>query len=323
MTEPHLSIPTIDIAGFLTGDDAAKRDVVRQIGEAAERYGFFKLVGHGIPAELIDHTKDKAAAFFDLPEAAKMRFAEQRTNRGFQPSYDNVAEGQKPSSQEAFSMGHPKRPSDPDLLALPFYAETPWPDMPGFRDALERCYWHLFGLGEAVLRALALHLGKDESFFQDVSIDTYSNMRVAHYEPVERTQHITDVGIRPHTDQGLITILVQDMVGGLEVRAPGTEEVWLPVVPEPGAIVVNCAQLLTQWTNGRCRSAMHRVFNRSASDRYSIPLFMHPGFTQRIDPADFAAPGEDLRYESFVAGERVYANFARQRKRWREPAQPA
>ncbi len=312
---PH-AIPTIDLAPLLAGGEGEKRRVAELVGGAAETYGFMQIVGHGIPPAVIADTLAAAAAFFAKPEAEKALVQEKRTNRGFQPMFDNAEPGEKPSSQEAFSMGHPVRPTDPELLALPFYAATPWPDQPGFREALEACYLALFGLGTTVLRAMAIHLGAAEDFFETASKDTYSNMRVAHYPPQARVQHITDIGVRAHADQGLITMLVQDMVGGLEVKGP--DDAWLPVVPNAEAVVVNVGQLLTLWTNGRYRAALHRVFNRSGSERYSIPLFLHPNFHQVVDARDFAAPGEAIRFEPIVAGQRVYANFARQRKSWQE-----
>jgi len=73
---------------------------------------------------------------------------------------------------------------------------------------------------------------------------------------------------------------------------------------------------MTWWTNGRYKSALHRVINTSGRERYSIPLFVHPDFRQVIDARDLAAPGAEIRFEPIVAGETVYANFARQRVSW-------
>jgi len=310
-------IPTIDIAPLLGGAPAARRAVAAAIGQAAEAYGFMKLVGHGVPQAVIDDTFRAAVDFFGQPEEAKRPFQERRTNRGFQPMFDNARPGEKPSGQEAFSMGHPVPPSDPALLGLPFYAATPWPGVALFRQRLEATYFELFRVAESVLETFALHLGAAPDFFANVSRNTYSNMRVVHYPPQEAVQHVTDVGVRPHEDQGLLTLLIQDMNGGLDVMGPDSE--WLPVVPDERAIVLNVGKLLTRWTNGRLKSALHRVVNRSGRERYSIPLFVHPNYHQVIDPRDFGGD-EPARFAPIVAGEQVYANFARERKSWAEPA---
>jgi isopenicillin N synthase-like dioxygenase len=142
-------------------------------------------------------------------------------------------------------------------------------------------------------------------------------MRVLHYPPQERIADVTDNGVRAHADEGLITLLVQDMNGGLSVQGPG--DGWLPVVPDREAIVVNVGKLLRHWTNGGYAAAMHMVVNRSGRERYSIPLFVHPSFRTVIDPV--ALVGEPPAAEEFlpvVAGERVYANFKARRVSWQE-----
>lgn len=308
------AIPTIDFAPFLAGGEAGRRSVAAAIGAAAETYGFMTLVGHGIRRATVIDTLAAAIDFFNLPDATKLAVQERQTNRGFQPLFDNISKEGKKSGAEAFSMGHPVPPADSSLLVLPFYAPTPWPAQPGFRESLEACYFAMFGVAERVLEAMALHLGAAPDFFAKATRNTYSNMRVIHYPPRERIAEITDIGVQAHEDQGLITVLIQDMNGGLAVRGP--EEAWLPVVPNPDAAVVNVAKLMTRWTNGRFKSALHRVVNTSGRERYSIPLFVHPDFRQVIDARDLAAPGTEIDFEPIVAGETVYANFARQRLSW-------
>ncbi len=311
-------IPTIDFSGFLGGAEAARRSAAAAVGTAAETYGFMILTGHGLDPAAVEAAFGASRRFFDLPLESKLKIQEKRTNRGYQPMFDNIDKNQKPSSQEAFSIGHPVPPADGALLDLPFYAATPWPELQGFKEPVLTCYHAMFALGREVLRAMAIHLAKPEDSFDRALVDTYSNMRVLHYPPQEAVAHITDVGVRPHEDQGLITLLIQDENGGLEVLGPN--EAWLPVPPDPRTVVVNVAKLMTRWTNGRFRSALHRVINRSGRERYSIPLFVHPSFHQVIDPADFARPDEPLRFEPIVAGRQVYENFARQRVSWKTPA---
>jgi isopenicillin N synthase-like dioxygenase len=129
---------------------------------------------------------------------------------------------------------------------------------------------------------------------------------------------IADFGVHPHVDEGLITLLVQDLNGGLSVLGP--DGAWWPVVPDPAAIVVNVGQLLRRWTGGRYAAALHQVVNRSGRERYSMPLFVHPAFHTVIDPATLVGTrpaGEE--YAPIVAGERVYANFQARSRSWQAP----
>jgi isopenicillin N synthase-like dioxygenase len=318
MTASGHAIPTIDFSDFLTGEPTACRAVADAIGAASEQYGFMRLVGHPVAPRIVADTFTAGTAFFEGPAIIREAVRENRNNRGYNPMFDNVYPGEKPAGQESFSMGHPMPPDDPALRDLPFYAPTPWPAQDGFRAALERCFLAMFGLGEAMLQGMAMHLGRPADFFAGVTRDTYSNMRVIHYPTPEAVADVTDFGSRPHEDRGLITLLIQDGNGGLEVMGPGKQ--WLPVEPDPAAVIVNVGRLLRRWTNGRYKSAIHRVVNRSGRDRLSIPLFVHPGFHQVIDAADFAAPSERVRFAPIVAGEATYADFARQRPAWQQVA---
>ena len=67
------TIPTIDLSPLRGGSDAAKRDVARQIDAACRDTGFFLVAGHGVPADLIQKTRQRAIDFFALPDAEKMK----------------------------------------------------------------------------------------------------------------------------------------------------------------------------------------------------------------------------------------------------------
>ncbi|WP_439595453.1 isopenicillin N synthase family dioxygenase [Falsiroseomonas sp.] len=311
------AIPTLDFAAFRTGDAAARGAVAQQLGAAFERYGFIQLTGHGVPQPALDGAFAAAEAFFDRPEAFKRLVQDRRNNRGYIPMFDSALPGQKPGGHEAFSVGHLTRPADPALRDLPFHAETPWPEMPGFRARIEGCYAAMYALSQDILAAVALHLGVAEDFFVEASRESYSNMRVVHYPPAEAVAEVTDIGVRAHADEGLITLLIQDMNGGLFVQGPAGD--WLPVVPNRDAMVINVGKLLRRWTNGRYQAALHKVVNTSGRERYSIPLFVHPSYHTRIDPASLVgeAPAGP-EFEPIVAGERVYANFKARRVSWQE-----
>lgn len=95
--------------------------------------------------------------------------------------------------------------------------------------------------------------------------------------------------IRPHTDFGLCTLLFQDRVGGLEID-PEHHDRFVPALPIDGTVLVNIADLLQRYTNGRVRSTRHRVVRPASGSfdvlpaRYSIPFFVHPDPDTTIDP---------------------------------------
>ena len=312
-------IPTIDIGPYRRADPGERAAVVDAIGRAAEEYGFALVVGHGIAPAVTDGAFDAGRRFFELPDDYKRSIQERRSNRGYQPMYDNLRPDGKPSAQEGYTIGHPVPPTDPALLALPFHSTTPWPPLPDFREPLETLYWSLFDLGRNLLGAMASHLGARDDFFEHALTETYSHLRINHYPPQEVVSHIADEGVFAHRDESLITLLLQDRNSGLQVM--GRDGGWIPVAPDPEAVVVNVGKMLRHWTAGRYQAALHRVINRSGRDRYSIPLFVHPGYHTVVDPRELPGAGHAVAdYPPIVAGDAVNASFATTRKSWNEMA---
>lgn len=308
-------IPVIDFAGWRRGPDE-RAALAEAVGRAAEVYGFMLIRGHGIDPAVLAATFDAGHRFFEQPDDVKAQVQDRRrSDRGWQPMFDNLREDGKPSAQEGYTMSHPVAPTDSALAALSFHALTPWPALPGFREALERLYADLFVLGRDLLDAMAMHLRAPAGFFEPGLADTYSHLRINHYPPQESVDHIAEEGVFAHFDESLLTLLLQDENSGLQVM--GRDGLWIPVDPDPTAVVVNVGKMLRHWTGGRYNAALHQVINRSGRDRYSIPLFLHPGFHTRVDPADLL--GEpDPAWPPVIAGEQVFASFAATRKSWRE-----
>ncbi|MEP4379555.1 MAG: 2-oxoglutarate and iron-dependent oxygenase domain-containing protein [Alphaproteobacteria bacterium] len=315
MTRGKLTIPLIDISGFESGNAAARDAIAAAVGAASEQYGFMRLTGHGVPAQTVADMFSQGTTFFANPETEKLAIRDQAANRGYVPMYDQVYPGEKPAGQESFSMGHPTPPTDEALGELPFYKPTPWPDLPGFHETMHDTYEAMFAVGETILSAMALHLGREPDFFVSALQNSYSNMRIIHYPEPGDIVDVTDFGSRPHEDRGLITLLIQDGNGGLDVEGPDGE--WIAVEPDQASIICNVGRLLRRWTNNRYVSAIHRVVNRAGTSRQSIPLFVHPGFDQVVDAADFAAPGDKVKFEPVVAGPFTYEDFAMQRPSWK------
>jgi isopenicillin N synthase-like dioxygenase len=314
--EVAVGIPTIDVSALFGTNLIARDAVVQALGAAAEADGFALVVGHGIDFATCAGGFDAGRRFFELPDAYKRSIREKRSNRGYQPMYDNLRADGQPSAQEGYTIGHPAPPTDPALLALPFHSTTPWPPLDDFREPLEALYWALFGLGRRLLGALASHLGAPTDFFEGALVDTYSHLRINHYPPQEIVAHVTDEGVFAHRDESLLTLLLQDENSGLQV---GRGDVWIPVAPDPRAVVVNVGKMLRHWSGGRYNAALHRVVNRSGRDRYSIPLFMHPGYHTVVDPRELTgATGPVPGFPPIVAGETVNASFATTRKSWND-----
>jgi isopenicillin N synthase-like dioxygenase len=86
-----------------------------------------------------------------------------------------------------------------------------------------------------------------------------------------------------HTDYGLLTILLQDDAGGLEVKSRSG---WVSAPPVPGSFVCNIGDMLDRMTGGLYRSTPHRVRNTAPRDRLSFPFFFDPNFFAPVRPIE-------------------------------------
>ena len=132
----------------------------------------------------------------------------------------------------------------------------------------------------AVLEGVALSLGLEKGWFlQHYTANPTVLFRIFHYPP--QPAGLTQWGVGEHTDYGLLTLLLQDTVPGLQVRTPRG---WMDAPPLPGTLVCNIGDMLDRLTGGVYRSTPHRVLNASGRERYSFPLFFDPDFSARVTP---------------------------------------
>lgn len=286
------SLPIIDLT-------APKDEVARLIREAGQTYGFFYLVGHGVDEALVHRLEVLSHRFFALPEASKARFAMTRGGRawrGWFPLGGELTSG-RPDWKEGLYLGTELSEDDPRVQAgLPMHGPNLIPDealLPGFRATIFAYLDQVTQLGHQVMAAVARSLGLPEDHFaKGITADPLILFRLFMYpsRPVPAGV-AAEHGVGEHTDYGLLTLLRQDDVGGLQVR---TSAGWVDATPLPGAFVCNVGDMLDRMTGGRYRSVPHRVqLNHSGRDRLSMPLFFDPSFDARIAP--LGPPLEDDR----------------------------
>ncbi|MEO6626877.1 MAG: 2-oxoglutarate and iron-dependent oxygenase domain-containing protein [Burkholderiaceae bacterium] len=291
-------LPVIDVRALVSASaaEADKQAVARQIDAAARAFGFFYVSGHGVDEELIQRLVRLARAFFAQDDATKLRIpmsAGGRAWRGFFPLGGELTSN-RPDWKEGLYLGSELEADHPRVRAgVILHGANLWPAMEGFRETVLAYLDALERLGHALMEGIALGLGLPRSYFaQHGTADPLLLLRLFNYP----SRHVPEGslaqwGVGQHTDYGLLTMLWQDDVGGLQVQ---TDDDWIEAPPVVGTFVCNVGDMLDRMTGGRYRSVPHRVrINASGRDRLSVPLFFDPDFDTRIAPVPGSGPGQD------------------------------
>ena len=271
-------IPIIDLS-LLKGALHWRQHLGRQIDWACAEFGFFYVVNHAVDAGLSDRLFDLGREFFAWSLERKLKIHMSRGGRawrGYFPVGEELTAGVA-DLKEGLYFGSELAPEDERAAAgLPLHGGNLFPDIEGFRDAVIRYMSAVSALAQTLLDAIALALGQNESYFaKRYTHDPTVLLRMFNYPPAAGEGW----GVGEHTDYGLLTLLKQDAVGGLQFRY---DSAWLDVPEVPGSFVVNVGDVLESLTGGRYRSAAHRVRNGSTTPRISVPLFFDPGFGAQL-----------------------------------------
>jgi isopenicillin N synthase-like dioxygenase len=280
---------------FSHSADRAQTDAA--IIAAAGSTGFLTICG--LPAVVpVDAPSRRALLrLFDLPPSETRKLWRQK----FEPAHSNIYRGWFPlqngfeTYKEGIDIGRDIAfgadavdPRDPLREATPLPPERA---LPGWRAAAAAYFRAMERVAQRLMHALARGLGLPERTFDAAFAGGISTLRLIHYpvRPPESMAGMPDDRLwimhggqrhyllgRAHVDSGLMTLLAQDGVAGLQARDTGGA--WVDVPPEEGTLAVNFGKLLETWTGGRIKATEHRVIGRAA-ERFSIPFF----YDARVD----------------------------------------
>jgi isopenicillin N synthase-like dioxygenase len=265
-----VEIPNINLAAL---DDHA---LAGEIGAAARGIGFFTIVGHGVPNNVIEGMFSAAKAFFQKPAAEKQALSIHHSphNRGYVGLFEEALDPAKGADfKEAFNIGLDLPSDHPEVLAgKPFRGVNLWPAGAAFREIALAYFNAVWRLGVRMHRPIALDLGLRPDWFETSLDAPLATLRLLRYPPAAPGSATSGAG--EHTDYGNITILMTDDAGGLEVKTRDGR--WIAVPHVPGAFIINIGDCLMRWTNDVYASTPHRVTHRSPRERLSLAFFLDP-----------------------------------------------
>ncbi|KAI9798058.1 MAG: hypothetical protein M1825_005657 [Sarcosagium campestre] len=325
----------IDFSEFLTGNALKKQSAAKTLLAGFRNAGFVYLENFGIEASRINEVFAISAQFFKRSQEQKdsLAWTTPESNRGYvsagREKVTNLEDkkaveqlrAQAPDLKETFEIGRDDEPAYPNS----------WPDKfdqdgKVFKETMIGFFETCKHLQLLVMRAVALGMGLDETYFDEYSDGGDNTLRLLHYPSVRKgvfEENESQVRAGEHSDYGSITLLFQDDRGGLQVQTPRGN--FVHAKPIPNTVVINAGDLLARWSNDTIRSTIHRVVEpprpvKHAAEgevdvdeypaRYSIAYFCNPNFDKFIDaiPGTYEQTGK--KYEGVNSGEYLVQRLA-------------
>ncbi|KAI5000481.1 hypothetical protein ZWY2020_005070 [Hordeum vulgare] len=275
--------------------DLSRPGAPRAIADACERFGFFKLVNHGVALDAMDRLESEAVRFFSLPQADKDRSG---------PAYP-FGYGSKRIGLNGDMGWLEYLLLAVDSASLP--AASAVPSCALFRAALNEYIAAVRKVAVRVMEAMAEGLGIAQADALSAMVAAEGSdqvFRVNHYPPCHALQGLgcSATGFGEHTDPQLISVLRSNGTSGLQIALQSGH--WVSVPSDRDAFFVNVGDSLQVLTNGRFKSVKHRVVANSLKSRVSMIYFGGPALTQRIAPLpQLLREGEQSLYKDFTWGE--------------------
>lgn len=306
-----MGIPLIDFSKLTSSDTGIRAEQIQLLDKACREIGFFYLINTDIDQALVKRMMSAAKRFFAQPTADKVKIDIKNSvnHRG----YGGVGEEQldevhKADWKETFDMALDLPADHPLAQKYPkMYGPNQNPTDPVVMETLHDYYVTAFGVSQDLLKAMAEALQLEADFFSRCFTDHVTVLRMIHYPPRPSIEH--DNGAGAHTDYGCVTLLLQDDIGGLEVKHRNGE--WVQATPMEGALVVNIGDLMQRWTNDEYVSTAHRVrASETGVHRYSFPFFVEPDYETNVAcvPTCQSATSP-AKYAPILSGDWIQSRF--------------
>jgi isopenicillin N synthase-like dioxygenase len=308
-TADRNEVPVLDLTPLNNGEPIDA--LAAELDRACREIGFFYVANHGISENVLNAIFGATRRYFAMPEDVRQaHLMHPFFRRGFMPQGVSQQPGFAADLKESYEIGLDLPLDDPDVVArLPLHAPNQWPtDMTWLREASEAYFAQTMALGLRLLRLIARALNLDEAFFLQYTRKPMVQMRLFHYPPQPTVSSETELGAAPHTDFGMITLLAQDPIGGLELRKRDGEWIAAPYID--GTLVVNIGDLFQRWTNDLYISNQHRVTNRTGRERYSIPMFFNLDYEAPVVCLPTCCSDDNPpRHEPIRSGDYIVSRF--------------
>ena len=309
------SLPVLDIGPFLADESGpGGTEFVEQLRDNLHGPGFCYLVGYGVDPTHEAAVMDVAREFFAQPEHLRLQIVNTNTPhfRGYTRLGMEHTNGMS-DWRDQIDIGPEHEPTDPgpDGPAwLRVRGPNQWPEsVPAMQPTVTTWMDDMAAVGATVLRAIALGLGQPADHFEPSTRPHPEVLvKIIRY-PAQDERSDTGQGVGLHNDSGLLSFIMQDTVGGLQVQI-GDELV--DATPMPGALILNLGEMLQIATDGYLRATKHRVVSPPPGrERISVAYFYNPAmeatFAEIPLPDELAALARGAANEH--PGDVIFSNY--------------
>ncbi|KAI3459487.1 hypothetical protein Pfo_016150 [Paulownia fortunei] len=256
LTKTQFNFPVVDLDG-INKDPAKREKIVDRVREAAETWGFFQVVNHGIPARILEEMLDGIRRFNEQEtEIKKQYYARDITKKvRFNSNFDLFSSPAANWRDTVYCTIAPNPPQPEEFPAV-------------CREIMIEYSKQVMGLGRSLFKLLSEALRLSPNHLIEMECAESLSL-ICHYYPACPEPNLT-LGTTRHSDNDFLTVLLQDNLGGLQVLH---QNQWVDVPPVPGALIVNIGDLLQLITNDKFKSVEHRVLASNARPRISVASF--------------------------------------------------
>ncbi|OWM87735.1 protein DMR6-LIKE OXYGENASE 2-like isoform X2 [Punica granatum] len=238
---------------------------------ACKEWGFFMVINHGVDEGLMNSMLEGCREFFDLTDEEK------RVNEG-KHVLDPIRYGTSfNASVDEVSLWR-------DYLKVIVHQEFHCPNKPAdFSNVLQEYTKAVRDVVRGLLEGISENLGL-ESCYINRALDLESSLQILIanlYPPCPQPE--LAMGLPSHSDHGLLTMLIENGISGLQIQHKGK---WVNVNAAPGAFLVNTGDHVEILSNGKYRSVLHRAVVNNKSTRISIALANGPSPEAIVSPAE-------------------------------------
>ncbi|KAJ4836063.1 hypothetical protein Tsubulata_008965, partial [Turnera subulata] len=180
----QVGIPVIDLEG-IHNDPKTRKEIVDGVRNAADTWGFFQVINHGISTSVMEDMKEGARRFFEQDTEIKKTFYIRGVSRKFiYNSNFNLYKSRVANWRDTLVSSMAPHPPKPEELP-------------------EACRLLSEALGLKTKHLEEMGCGEGLSF-------------ISQYYPPSPEPELT-LGTRNHSDNDFITVLLQGQIGGLQI----------------------------------------------------------------------------------------------------------